>query len=392
MLLHMPTFHVVFASIASVAAIMLFVEWRRTKLRAVALWAISFLVVGGMELATLAFNGAEGWRVVANPALRLFFFGLLLHGSLVFTGRRGSALPFLPAALWMGTWLLQWHDMPLGESEGQRQLATSIAFAVLCAGTSWIFGTQRPQTISSRGLAILFALHGAIITSRIILAGSITLPPGTAASDLVPTLYLMEAIVFVSIASHLFVRAAQDAAASRWRIAAEIDSLTGVLSRSAFLEIAAKRATTTSGAVLAIVDLDHFKSINDEFGHAVGDETLRVFARTVSAAVGQGSVVGRLGGEEFAVVVEADPAQAVPRIALSLQMFTQTAGALLPIPRPVTASAGVVPLHADLDTVLLKADAALYRAKANGRNRVETIETDPAPRFVKTAVRAPATT
>jgi diguanylate cyclase (GGDEF)-like protein len=127
-------------------------------------------------------------------------------------------------------------------------------------------------------------------------------------------------------------------------------------------------------AVLAI-DLDQFKSINDRFGHAVGDRVLQLFAQTARAAVAAPGLVGRLGGEEFAAVL--CHAKANEAIGLAEQMrraFAEAASQVDGHRVRATVSIGIV-LNRDatlgLYDLLVQADQALYRAKTRGRNCIE---------------------
>ena len=158
---------------------------------------------------------------------------------------------------------------------------------------------------------------------------------------------------------------------------ATTDSLTGMLTRRAFAAEAARevaRARRTGGSMACIAfDIDHFKSINDRFGHAAGDRVLQTVARVCRENLRAVDVAGRLGGEEFAILLpEADVAQAVvvaERLRLAL------AEAAVPDGEAVirlTASFGVAGLTPDettADAALLRADAAAYDAKRGGRNR-----------------------
>lgn len=154
------------------------------------------------------------------------------------------------------------------------------------------------------------------------------------------------------------------------------DPLTGLANRQALesrIEKALKRTKKGGGPlVLGIVDADHFKKINDTFGHAAGDDTLRNLARLLKSGIREGDEVGRWGGEEFLVLLKncGLPDGEVRFLAL---LHRVDAG---PWPRPetaVTVSIGVAALEGG-DTVeswIGRADAALYRAKDAGRHRVE---------------------
>lgn len=166
------------------------------------------------------------------------------------------------------------------------------------------------------------------------------------------------------------------------RRAAETDTLTGVLSRRAFRErgdremALARRHGHDLGCVC--IDLDHFKSINDRFGHPAGDAVLTGAADCIRSMLRQTDLFGRLGGEEFAVLLpHADQARAMDvaqRIRAAIARHGhQIAGKRL----TVTASLGVASFDAaaaDLDALLAQADAALYEAKAAGRNRAVAAE------------------
>jgi diguanylate cyclase (GGDEF)-like protein len=159
------------------------------------------------------------------------------------------------------------------------------------------------------------------------------------------------------------------------------DDLTGVLARRAFLQqgerLLARYQRESAGLAVLMVDVDHFKQVNDQLGHGAGDQLLIGIAQAMTSALRPQDVLGRLGGEEFAVVLpDASPAEA-HAIAERLRTVVEQR-ALDPVedgPQRATVSIGLVHSatmgsDADMDTLLLAADAALYRAKAEGRNRV----------------------
>lgn len=160
------------------------------------------------------------------------------------------------------------------------------------------------------------------------------------------------------------------------------DSLTGLLNRRAFDDALAaelSRAERSGGIVTAIIfDLDHFKSVNDELGHAGGDETLRRFAAILTAEARAGDIVARMGGEEFVVVLsdsdEEGARQYAERIGQTLTTLTTRHG------RPISVSAGIAQLTPGqpAKSLLALADEALYAAKDAGRNRVAVWREAPA--------------
>jgi diguanylate cyclase (GGDEF)-like protein len=161
------------------------------------------------------------------------------------------------------------------------------------------------------------------------------------------------------------------------KTAAMTDLLTGLFNRRAFLEAANRlieqRGRRALPVSVLLFDLDKFKSINDRFGHAVGDDALKVFAATASANMRATDVIGRLGGEEFAAIIPGTAADA-RLVAERLRAAFESAGVVISShPIGATVSVGVATAIApvQIDPLLARADAALYRAKHNGRNRVE---------------------
>ncbi len=155
------------------------------------------------------------------------------------------------------------------------------------------------------------------------------------------------------------------------------DGLTGVFNRRHSLEEARRilRSEREHPICIALIDLDHFKSINDRFGHIAGDEGLRGFAGLLKSQAGPGDVIGRYGGEEFiCLLFDRDIEQSshwANQLLLRLRN-TQIAGPNCEI--RITASIGLVAIKHDaelpLEVWIARADAALYRAKENGRDQM----------------------
>lgn len=160
-----------------------------------------------------------------------------------------------------------------------------------------------------------------------------------------------------------------------------LDDLTGLLARTAFFDAVAGtiKEPCSSGLdrLLIVADLDHFKSINDKYGHAAGDHALEVFAATVSESLRDGELAGRLGGEEFALLLCATSEADVSDRLLELGREYSRRGSQSDVSVP-TISCGVARARPDVpvDQSLARADAAMYRAKAAGRNQVCIDERD----------------
>ncbi|MFI7587465.1 diguanylate cyclase domain-containing protein [Spongisporangium articulatum] len=164
------------------------------------------------------------------------------------------------------------------------------------------------------------------------------------------------------------------------RRSATTDGLTGLANRPRFDSTLAAMAAAGRGG-LVLVDVDHFKAVNDTYGHQTGDQVLQAVAAVLVAAAPQGATVARYGGEEFAVLLPRERGAEV--LAEKLRQVVEAA----PGPVPVTASFGVAELTPGITPAQLvaAADGALYRAKQEGRNQVRAGYPTPVP-----GPRAPA--
>jgi two-component system chemotaxis response regulator CheY len=173
--------------------------------------------------------------------------------------------------------------------------------------------------------------------------------------------------------------AEQQAARDQLALLASTDTLTGLHSRGRWFERAAEtfhrsqRYRRPLGVLMA--DLDLFKQVNDAYGHGVGDEVLKAFADNMQRQCRRSDMAGRLGGEEFAVLLPETPVLAASDVARRIVEQCRT----IAIPTSagnvtITCSIGVAEATAGdhtIEEVLARADAMLYEAKRNGRNRVE---------------------
>lgn len=168
-------------------------------------------------------------------------------------------------------------------------------------------------------------------------------------------------------------------------VRAATDGLTGLPNQRAVHDTVKRAAAlagrTKSPLALILFDLDHFKAINDAFGHGKGDEVLAAVGAIAAESLRTSDFVGRLGGEEFVVVLPATDRAGGVNAAEKLRGAIET----ITVPgvnRSVTASFGVAVMPDDAgepERLLREADRALYYAKNNGRNRVETTSRDPQP-------------
>jgi diguanylate cyclase len=164
----------------------------------------------------------------------------------------------------------------------------------------------------------------------------------------------------------------------RLRDLASRDSLTGSLSRTAFSLIVETRleaacARGTPGGALLVVDVDHFKTINDKYGHDTGDEALRLISEAMASVLRRGDVIGRLGGEEFGIHLPGADMDVMARVAERVRLAVARVdfcpdGTHHPI--SVSIGCAVHDGQSDFPRVFRVADQNLLQAKRDGRNRV----------------------
>jgi diguanylate cyclase (GGDEF)-like protein len=159
---------------------------------------------------------------------------------------------------------------------------------------------------------------------------------------------------------------------------ASYDSLTGLLSRHAFFESANSHVSLAnrnkSLFAVMLIDLDHFKTINDQYGHPAGDAVLRLFADVVNSVARRSDIVGRLGGEEFAIILPTTSTEEALEFSSRLnkavdQAVLKFGDAIIDYTVSIGLTASSTARVNNLDNLLTRADLALYQAKRNGRNQ-----------------------
>ena len=193
-------------------------------------------------------------------------------------------------------------------------------------------------------------------------------------TPVITALSVIQVVVLVTLAT-AWITEQMDRLMQQLQETASTDHLTGLLNRRALATVMEAEVGNcrTAGRPLsvAVFDLDHFKLVNDRFGHAAGDAALQRFAAVLRASLGRRDVAARTGGEEFTVLMPGRDLAAALDFARSVGRTLQRRTAA--DQSPLTTSAGVVQLgpgHETVEDLLVGADRALYRAKDSGRNRV----------------------
>lgn len=353
---------------------------------------LMLIAICGMAACVAGILGA-----LANPVL---FNGTLINGWLVwFVSELVNYIAILPVFLaferndWRG-WerrhiLLDWHMLVrLGP------VLTAVAAAILAMMTAGPGAGAFPvpallwaaivyTRFQTALLTLIYTLWLLIaIQEKLLAMGSL----GALPYELLSVRLAIALITLGPIAVSC-VTAMRNRLLTEMEVLANHDTLTGLLNRRAFFMKASavlrEMENSNAPVVFMMVDIDHFKAVNDRFGHAGGDAALALFAARAKPCLRQSDLFGRLGGEEFAILLPGCPPERAQDVAELLRrtiaerpLELETGGAL-----DMTLSIGVAYASqggASLDQGLSVADQALYDAKANGRNRVEAVEICPA--------------
>jgi diguanylate cyclase (GGDEF)-like protein len=378
--LDISTLFVVATCVTALLGVFLLFAWMQDRVRALAWWGTAYLI-GGFSVAVWSIENLISPPLPRGAANALLFIacGMIWNAARLFHGR-----PVLWGALAAGatTWLFACLFTEFLEWGAARIVLSSVivsAYTFLTAAELW---RERRKHLLRRWLGIFVPmLHGAIFLLPIPLASVLPADGGivTFASGWV-AVFVLETILYVVGTAFIVLALAKERTVRVHKAAALTDAMTGLFNRRGFMEAAellmARQALRREPVSVLMFDLDHFKSINDRYGHAVGDEALKVFAATVAANLRDDDVVARFGGEEFVAMLPGtmtDAGIAAERVRLAFEAAGRAIGEWQ---LEATVSIGVAcgAPNANIGQLLGHADAALYRAKRNGRNRVEGID------------------
>ena len=351
--------------------IMFLIVWS-WNVRAAGWWSAAFFCIAAGFSAPVGFAAIPTplWSIIADL---LFATGFLLFSQALLERWRPSWL--LPARL--GIWALSlllcvfaslFDNLPLELVASDFGCFLLIAIPLVTAKAH----LRRAADRALFGAACLVALDNLVRGSTI----PVTLAAGT---DFFTSnyAYLMQALACIF---GLFLALSALATQvidllGRYQREAMVDPLSGLFNRRGFDDAIAKiEAEGPREGSLIVCDIDHFKAVNDEYGHALGDSVIAALSQIISRQAPERAITARFGGEEFVLFLPDTNAAEAAQIADTLrESFTLTVGAKLQLSRGLTASFGLSTVQGSdgsIHDAIARADEALYEAKARGRNRV----------------------
>ena len=251
-------------------------------------------------------------------------------------------------------------------------------YAALTATELW---SERRKQLQRRWPAIAVpVLHGFVLMLPILLGDILRPWDEKFATSIWVTMFSIELVLYAVGTVFVIFMLVSERTVTAHKTAASVDPLTGLFNRRGFAEACARvidrEAKAGRPVTVLIFDIDHFKGINDRFGHPAGDEILKLFSTVVVNNLRISDLSGRIGGEEFAALLPCSLEEGVLVAERVREAFEASDIVVEEGKVDTTVSIGVAggPAGTELEVLLAAADTALYQAKRGGRNRVETAE------------------
>jgi diguanylate cyclase (GGDEF)-like protein len=374
--LDVTTLFIVATCVTALLGVFLLFAWSQDRIRALAWWGAAYLIGGFSVALWMADAQSIPFMPATLPSALLFLScGMIWNAARLFHGRNILWVSMLTGA---ATWMMVCTWPFVAQMSASRIILASLivsAYTFLTAIELW---RERRKALISRWPALFVpVLHGAVFLFPIPIAsmmpqqsGIVTLAAGWLA------VFVLEMLLYAVGTAFIVLVLTKERTLRMHKTAALTDPLTGLFNRRGLIEAARELGIKPAGrakpvTVLAF-DLDYFKSINDRFGHAVGDDVIKLFASVASTNMRVTDFVARLGGEEFAAIISGTLDEGImigERVRVAFETAARTVSG-----RYVGATVSVgVAAHAaatNIDALLARADEALYAAKSAGRNQV----------------------
>lgn len=362
-----PAFLLLLASVCAIT-------WFFLRAHRYLLWqAISHATVTLAFTAEMLTGLDQG--LLLNASVAILYLLAEIYAAYAITTRMGRSVQ--PATLWaIGLLVLAgiyWYTVQAPDVAARKALL-ALALAMVLSHVLLRLWRAPKRHMADRIAVSMFSMAALLMWLRSIGLLNAHAPPAGQLSD-GPLLWanLMALLTVSAIYTSALIACAVADSTTQLRAERDHDGLTNLLNRRAFQEVSTCTPYTRGFNVLVLCDLDHFKCINDQYGHAVGDDVLRQFGQLLQTVVREADVTARLGGEEFVLEFKHTPIEHAKKLIARIQtQMSQTHWSAQVPQLQVTASFGMVLLQAQehLEQSLARADALMYQAKKSGRNRL----------------------
>jgi diguanylate cyclase (GGDEF)-like protein len=332
-------------------------------------WAALTCVVAALAL------GARG---ILPDFLAVVVGNLLLIGAIclysIGTRRFFSLPPRIPlfaSILVISGLLLTWYGVVKPDYSVRLQFVSAL-LALIFLQHAWMLHRRSQGSFAFRFTMTILLLQSVVSMARAVTAGTVAADATILSPSPMQTAFIASfPIMMLALSIGVFLLATERMRGDLEYLATH-DIMTGTLNRRAIVETAERELARCRrhGHVMSLLmmDLDHFKKINDTYGHLVGDHVLREFAGKVSVLLRLPDQFGRYGGEEFLLILPDTGREAAAVVAD--RICKAAADSMAPAYTVSIGLATATLIDTDIDSLLARADAALYRAKAGGRNQV----------------------
>src|SRR6201996_2223759 len=341
-------------------------------------WGAAYLLgASSVALWTMAGDRLGEMYSLGLNAVGFLACGMVWNASRVFHGRKLNLPGLVLGAL---AWIAA--VMSLDPNNAALRLTVGAAIvAVYAALTATELWSERRKSLQRRWPAFVVpVLHGFVLMLPIVLGDLLQPADEKFGSSIWVMVFSIELVLYAVGTVFVIFMLVSERTVTAHKTAASVDPLTGMFNRRGFAEacsrVIEREASAGRPVTVLIFDIDHFKGINDRFGHPAGDELLKLFSTIVVSNLRITDLSGRIGGEEFAALLPCSLGEGVLAAERVREAF-ETSGIVCeegPVDTPVSIGAAGGPAGTELEVLLASADTALYQAKRGGRNRVEAAE------------------
>jgi diguanylate cyclase (GGDEF)-like protein len=372
------TLYLIATMLAAMLGGMLVLFGKQENIAALKWWGAAYLLGSAAVAIWTIYGDTLGpMTSLALTSIGFFACGMVWNASRVFHGRKllwpGLVLGPL---VWIATMMtLAPRDASIRLSMGAAIVAI---YAALTASELW---SERRRDMQRRWPTVTVPmLHGFVLILPILIGVYMRPYDANFSTSIWVTVFSVELVLYAICTVFVIFMLVSDRTVAAHKNAASTDPLTGLFNRRGFAEacsrVIEREAIAGRPVTVMIFDIDHFKSINDRFGHPAGDEILKLFAVVIASNLRLSDLSGRIGGEEFAALLPCSLEEGVIVADRMRQVFENSNIVCDEGPVDTTVSIGVAggPAGTELEVLLAAADTALYQAKRGGRNRVEAAE------------------